>query len=101
MKIFIQLLTIMIAFTIAFSMPAVAASKKVQTTVSKEEVKINVNESDAKTILKKIKGIGKAKATAIVNYREQFGTFKSIDELINVRGISKQLLEQIRERAII
>lgn len=46
--------------------------------------------------LQQLKGIGAKKATDIVNYREAHGSFKSVDELINVKGIGKATLEKLR-----
>lgn len=42
-------------------------------------------------------GIGPAKASAIIDYREEFGTFKSIEDLINVTGIGEKTLEKLRD----
>lgn len=41
-------------------------------------------------------GIGPKKAKAIVQYRKEHGAFESIDELAQVQGISKDLLETLR-----
>ena len=41
-------------------------------------------------------GIGPATAQAIVDYRSQHGRFRSVDDLLNVRGIGAAKLEQIR-----
>ena len=46
--------------------------------------------------LQKVKGIGPAKARAIVEYRAQHGPFQSMDELTNVRGIGPATLENFR-----
>jgi len=45
----------------------------------------------------KIKGIGAKKAEKIISYRKEHGKFKSVDELVNVKGISKRLVEIIKK----
>ena len=47
--------------------------------------------------LQTLPGIGPAKASAIIDYREEFGTFKSIEDLINVTGIGEKTLEKLRD----
>lgn len=58
--------------------------------------KININTA-SKELLTSLSGIGDAKAQKIIDYRNQYGFFKSIDELKNVSGISEKLFEQIKE----
>lgn len=41
-------------------------------------------------------GVGPSTAQAIVDYRSQHGRFRSVDDLLNVRGIGAAKLEQIR-----
>ena len=41
-------------------------------------------------------GVGPATAQAVVDYRSQHGRFRSVDDLLNVRGIGAAKLEQIR-----
>jgi competence protein ComEA len=43
-----------------------------------------------------LKGIGPAKAQAIVEYRRQHGPFRSVDELQNVPGIGPATLKDLR-----
>ena len=57
---------------------------------------VNVNTADAETISAELKGIGLAKARAIVEYREKYGPFKSIDDLTLVSGIGERTIEQNR-----
>ncbi len=48
------------------------------------------------SVLQRVKGIGRAKAQAIIDYREQHGPFQSLDELTNVRGIGPATVENFR-----
>ena len=57
---------------------------------------IDINSADAATIAGEIKGIGPAKAKAIVKYREDNGPFKSVEALVGVAGIGEKTLERIR-----
>jgi competence ComEA-like helix-hairpin-helix protein len=41
--------------------------------------------------------LGEVKAKAIVAYREKNGSFKTLDELSNVKGISTSIIEAIRD----
>jgi competence protein ComEA len=57
---------------------------------------INLNAADAETLTRELKGIGAAKAKAIVAYREAHGPFGSVDELLEVKGIGAATLEKNR-----
>jgi len=54
-------------------------------------VDINTASSEQLTALK---GIGFKKATAIVDYRNQHGQFKSASDLANVKGIGLKTVEK-------
>jgi competence protein ComEA len=57
--------------------------------------KVAINRATAKQ-LESLPGIGPALAERIVEYRQAHGPFKSVDELLNVRGIGKKKLEALR-----
>lgn len=46
--------------------------------------------------LETIKGIGPAKAKAIIDYRTKNGQFKTVDDLDNVKGFGKKSIDKIR-----
>lgn len=46
--------------------------------------------------LEAVKGIGPSKAKAIIAYREKNGGFKSVDELVNVKGFGKASVEKLK-----
>lgn len=56
---------------------------------------ININTADQQ-LLSQIKGIGPATAQKIIDYRQENGEFKSVDELIKVKGIGEKSLAKMR-----
>jgi competence protein ComEA len=57
---------------------------------------VNINSADAATLARELKGVGPAKAQAIVQYRQQHGAFRSADELALVKGIGPKFIERNR-----
>ena len=57
---------------------------------------VNINSADAGTIAGELKGIGPAKAAAIVEYRQKHGQFRSVDELAQVKGVNQKLIDRNR-----
>ena len=72
-----------------------------QMSKAEESAKVNLNAADAETLRRDLFGIGAAKAKAIIAYRESNGPFTAVDELLEVKGIGKALLEKNRERLVI
>jgi competence protein ComEA len=56
--------------------------------------KVNINTADARTLAEAIRGVGPAKAQAIVEYREAHGPFGSVEELEKVPGIGPATLRR-------
>jgi len=54
---------------------------------------VNINTATAKE-LQKVDGIGEKTAAGIVAYRSEHGSFKSVEELLKVKGIGKKKLEK-------
>lgn len=62
--------------------------------------KININTATKEQLLK-LKGIGESKADAILGYRKEKGKITTLDELTQIKGISKRLLDDIRSEVIV
>lgn len=54
---------------------------------------VDINTADAETISAELKGVGLAKAKAIVEYRRKHGPFRSADDLSLVKGIGERTVE--------
>lgn len=58
---------------------------------------VNINTADATALVEGLHGIGRAKAEAIVAWRQAHGPFKSLDELEQVKGIGPSILQRNRD----
>jgi competence protein ComEA len=58
---------------------------------------IDINRADAGALIG-IKGIGPAKAEAIIAYRDENGPFNSVGDLVHVSGIGPTTVERIRNQ---
>lgn len=54
---------------------------------------VNVNTASAEEIAENLKGVGASKAELIVEYRKANGSFKHVDELVNVKGIGVRTID--------
>ena len=57
---------------------------------------VDINTAEVEQ-LKTLNGIGDSKAKSIIEYREQNGGFKSIEEIKNVTGIGEKMFEKIKD----
>lgn len=61
-----------------------------------ETTKVNINIADAAKLMT-LPGIGEAKAAQIIQYRENKGLFKKIEDIMNIGGIKERLFETIKD----
>ena len=71
-----------------FEVPAVSA------TVTEERININTATMEELMLLP---GIGEVRAKAVIEYRENYGGFVSIEEITEVRGIGSVTYDNIKE----
>ena len=65
-------------------------------TMPGNQAKVNINRASAEE-LQTLHGIGPAKAKAIIEYREDQGLFKDIEDIKKVSGIGEKTFEQIQD----
>ena len=61
---------------------------------------IDLNEADEQTLCL-LPGVGEKRAADIVAYREQIGKFTSLEELLEIPGISDKTIESWREYVVL
>ncbi len=55
---------------------------------------VNINKASADSIAQSLSGIGLKKAQAVVDYRKQYGHFKSAMDIVEVKGIGPSIFEK-------
>lgn len=100
--VFAFLASLSVATTAAPSVkPEAPTPISAQMIKAEQSAKVNLNAADAETLRRDLFGIGAAKAKAIVAFRESNSPFTAVDELLEVKGIGKALLEKNRDRLVI
>ena len=88
-----------VAVLLAFSPLSLAVEAQPDTT--QQIQMLDINSADAAAIAAALDGVGLTKAQEIVAYREMFGSFRSVDELAEVKGIGAATIEKNRQRIIV
>jgi len=61
---------------------------------------VNINKANSAQ-LQSLTGIGPTKAQEILKYRKAHGGFKSVDELVNVKGIGPKTVQKLKSQVSI
>ena len=61
---------------------------------------LNINSASPEQLTEQMVGIGPSKAVAIVKYRGAHGPFRTIDDLVGVKGVSTRTVEKNRNRIV-
>lgn len=59
-----------------------------------EGTRVSINTASAEDLARVMNGVGLKKAQAIVSYREEYGPFKTVDDLKQVPGMGSALVER-------
>lgn len=86
----IALTVVAIALLMAWVAPALAL----------DQVKVNINTADVEELMT-LERVGEAYAKRIVAYRKQYGSFKSAEDILMVKGIGPKILEVNTERIVV
>lgn len=87
-----------VATTAEATTPNAAASQPKATASTKatddEGTRVSINSASAEDLARVMNGVGLKKAQAIVGYRDEYGPFKTVDDLKQVPGIGNALVER-------
>jgi len=72
--------------------------KTIEKNKDKLIVSVDVNQADAETLVKMLDGISTEFALSLVEYRSKHGAYKSVDEIAQVPGLTKEAFERNKER---
>jgi len=79
--------------------PSASASENTKAKASakatdEEGTRVSINSASAEDLAHAMNGVGLKKAQAIIAYRDEYGPFKTIDDLKQVPGIGNSLVER-------
>ncbi len=63
-----------------------------------QSAQVNINTADAETLASGLSGVGLSRAEEIIRYRQAYGPFATVDELVEVKGIGQATLDNNRSR---
>ena len=85
-------LGVLLSLCLVLFLPALAAANK-----KKPPTKpVNINTAKAEE-LQQVPGIGPATAQKILQMRKSYGPFKSVDDLLAIRGLGQKRLDKMRK----
>lgn len=80
---------------VAALMLALAGVAQAADTVERLSGVVNLNTADAEQ-LQMLPGVGEKRAASIIEIRSSKGGFKSVDEIVEVKGVGDALLQRLR-----
>jgi competence protein ComEA len=87
-----QVLRVFVSFCLILFLSADASSAKKKPPLRP----VNINTANTEE-LQQVPGIGPATAQKILQMRKSYGAFKSVDDLLAIRGLGQKRLEKMRK----
>ncbi|HLV48470.1 MAG TPA: helix-hairpin-helix domain-containing protein [Aliidiomarina sp.] len=81
----------------ASDVPSKAVATEKSSTAKQAEKIVNINKATAEELAAGLKGVGVARAKAIIELRERLGGFTDVDQLLEVRGLGVRILDANRD----
>ncbi len=94
LKSFISLIFAALATMVFLNINVAQAEEPQAKQIIASATMININTADAAVLASSMKGVGLKKAQAIIDYRNTYGAFHDANELMEVKGIGKSILEK-------
>jgi len=96
--LFAVLLLLSAVFSTVLSPGMLHAAPAADVALASQTQTVNINAADASTLAAELKGVGKSRAESIVSYRETYGPFFAVEDLLEVKGVGKSVIERNRDR---
>ena len=78
-------------------MQADASATSTQSDTSYSGGKVNINTAGLEELMT-LKGVGESRARAIIEYREQQGSFETPEDIMNISGIKEGVFSKIKDQ---
>ena len=78
-------------------MQADASATSTQSDTPYPDGKVNINTAGLEELMT-LKGVGESRARAIIEYREQQGSFETPEDIMNISGIKEGVFSKIKDQ---